>query len=111
MNHENTVIEAVADSPQLSEAKRRFIELDKKKAEYKQFIEDYKAATEVLTAEIGINSYFQDDEGVVYKTTIPGGKFVYFDKYEVCRTRRGEESKGSLSLTEARAAGFIVEGK
>jgi hypothetical protein len=95
----------------LTEAQRRFIYLDKKKAEYKQFLEDYKTATEALVSEIGVGAMFQDADGTVYKATEPNGKFVYFDKYEICRTRREGEAKGSLSMTEARNAGFTVEGK
>lgn len=59
-------------------------------------------------AEVGINGYFQDEEGTVYKLVIPNGKFVYFDKLGYERTRRPGEKRGDLSMKEAQEAGFIL---
>jgi hypothetical protein len=96
--------------PELTDAQKRFIELDRRKAEYKQFLEDYKAATEAVIAEGGVGTFFQDEEGVVYQTAVPDGRFVYYERFCVNRTRREGEKAGSLSLKAAREAGFNVEG-
>jgi len=97
----------------LSDAQLRLIELDKKKTEVKKFFEDYQEAIADVVKEQKLGSFFQDSEGVVYTTVIPEGKFVYFDKLAINRTRRlsQDEKRGDLSMTAAREAGFVVEGK
>jgi hypothetical protein len=95
--------------PVLTEAQQRFVELDRRKAEYKQFLEDLKAATEALVAEMGLGAFFQDEQGVVYQTAESEGRFVYYERHVVNRTRREGEAKGSLSMKAAREAGFVVE--
>ena len=93
----------------LTDKQRRFIELDKKKAEIKEFAEQYSLAVSELVAEQGLGIAFQDAEGTVYQTAECEGKFVYFDKFEVKRTRRAGERAGSLSLKAAKELGFKVE--
>jgi hypothetical protein len=95
---------------ELTEAQKRFVLLDRRKAEYKQFLEDLKAATEAVVAEIGVGGFFQDEEGIVYQTAEPDGRFVYYERVIINRTRREGEAKGSLSMKTAREAGFAVEG-
>lgn len=85
---------------------KRFIELDKKKAQYKEFMEQYATAVNDLVQEMGIGGHFQDNEGIVYQVDNCDGKFVYFDKFEVKRTRREGERAGSLSLTKAKDLGY-----
>lgn len=93
----------------LSPAAQRFIELEKKKAEVKQYFEDLRLATEELVKEQGVGSYFQDpSDGTVFKLVIPEGKFVQFEKYGYVRTRRKDEKRGDLSLKEAKEAGFTL---
>jgi hypothetical protein len=96
--------------PELTETQKKFVELDRRKAEYKLFLEEYKAATEALISEMGVGKLFQDEAGVVYQTAECDGRFVYFDRFTVNRTRREGEAKGSLSMKAAREAGFTVEG-
>lgn len=93
----------------LSETKLKFIELDKKKAEYKKFMEEYQLITQDLIKEIGIGGHFQDDDGTVYQADVCDGKYVHFDKFEIKRTRRAGEKSGSLSLKDAKALGYNVE--
>lgn len=64
-----------------------------------------------MLTEIGVNGYFQDLEGTVYKIVEPEGKYITFDKISYIRTRRMEEKRGDLSLKEAEEAGFIVQKK
>lgn len=93
----------------MSPAIQRFIELDKKKEEVKRFFDEYKAAVEAVVNEIGVGGHFQDDEGTVYQTAVPEGRFVAFDRFTVNRTRREGEKRGDLSLTKARELGYDVE--
>lgn len=93
----------------MTPAIQRFIELDKKKEEVKKFFEEYKAAIEAVVEEIGVGRHFQDNEGTVYQTAVPEGRFVAFDKFTINRTRREGEKRGDLSLTKARDLGYEVE--
>lgn len=93
----------------MTEAQKVFVELDKKKAEYKEFMELYTAAVNQLKEEMGVGGHFQDYEGTVYQVDNCDGKFIYFDKYEVKRTRRDGERAGSLSLKKAQELGYDVK--
>ena len=93
----------------LSKAQLKYIELEKKKQEYKLFLEEFKEATEALSKEMGLGGHFQDMEGTVYQVHDAEGRFVHFDKFEVKRTRRDGERAGSLSLTKAKDLGYDVK--
>ena len=95
----------------MTPVQKRFVELENQKEQVRKFFDVLKEATEAVAAEIGINGYFQDSEGTVYKVVIPEGKFVTFDKISYVRTRRLDEKRGDLSLKEAEEAGFSVERK
>lgn len=96
--------------PELTETQKKFVELDRRKPEYKQFVEELKAATEAVVAEMGLGKFFQDEQGVVYETAEATGRFVYFDRFTINRTRRAGEAKGTLSIRAAQEAGFQVKG-
>jgi hypothetical protein len=88
------------------------ITADRKKAEAKLILEEAKQANRALFAITGAGYFFQDEENIVYKTDEnTNGKFQYYEIIEIKRTRREGEDKGSLSMTQAREAGFVVEGK
>jgi hypothetical protein len=95
----------------MTKAQKRFVELERKKEDVKKFFDELAAATEALVAETGVGSYFQDEQGVVYKVVVPEGKFVHFEKYSYVRTRRPHEKRGDLSMKEAEAAGFKLPNK
>jgi hypothetical protein len=95
----------------MTEAQRKFVQLEKQKEEVKKYFENLKNAIDEVAKEIGINGYFQDNEGTVYKVVEPEGKFVTFEKISYVRTRRMDETRGDLSLKEAEAAGFTVQKK
>lgn len=95
----------------MSDAINKFLILERKKAEVKKYYEELNLALEEVVKELGINKYFQDSEGTVFKTVIPEGKFVSFDKIGYVRTRRADEKRGDLSMKEAKEAGFEVPGK
>ena len=92
----------------MTEAQKVFVELDKKKVEYKQFIELYNTAVEQLKEEMGIGGHFQDFQGTVYQVDNCDGKFVYNTPLEIKRTRRDGERAGSLSIKKAVELGYNV---
>lgn len=92
----------------MTEAQRKFVELERKKEEIKKYFDELSAAVTAVSKEVGINGYFQDDQGIVYKVVVPDGKFVYFDQISYVRTRRAHEKRGDLSMKEAETAGFRV---
>lgn len=94
---------------ELTKTQNKFVELDKAKAEFKEILEDYKATVEKLVDEMELGGHFQDDEGTVYQVDPCDGKFIYFDRFEVKRTRREGEARGSLSMKKARELGYEIE--
>ena len=93
----------------LSKAQLKYIELEKKKQEYKLFLEEFKEATEALSKEMGLGGHFQDMEGIVYQVFEGTGRFVHFDKFEVKRTKRTGERAGTLSVTKAKDLGYDIK--
>jgi hypothetical protein len=92
----------------MTEAQKRFVELERQKDAVKKYLDDLRAATETLAKEIGINGMFQDEQGIVYKVVEPEGRFVNYEKISYVRTRRAHEKRGDLSMKEAESAGFKV---
>lgn len=93
----------------MTPAQQRFVELERKKEQVKLFFDELAAATEAVIKEMGINAYFADDQNIVYKTIIPDGKFVKYEKYSYERTKRPGETRGSLSVKEAEENGFKLK--
>lgn len=92
----------------MTPTQKKFVDLEKQKEQVKLYFENLRNAVEELEKEIGVNGYFQDDEGTVYKVVVPDGKFVTFEHISYVRTRRPHEKRGDLSLKEAKDAGFEV---
>ena len=90
----------------MTDAQRKFVELERKKEEVKKYFDELNQAVEALVKENGVGSMFQDEQGIVYKVVVPEGKFVHFDKFSYVRTRRSHETRGELSMKEAEAAGY-----
>ncbi len=90
----------------MTDAQKRFVELERQKETVKKYFDELSAATEAVSKEIGVNGFFQDEAGIVYKVVIPEGKFVHFEKISYVRTRRPHEKRGDLSMKEAEGAGF-----
>lgn len=88
----------------------KYVGMDKHyEAEIKPFLEDYRQAKADLIAELGVGVFFADHSGTVYKTDESNGRFVYNEPFQIKRTRREGEAKGTLSLKEAREAGFVED--
>jgi hypothetical protein len=93
----------------LSPAQKAWAELDKQFAiAVKPILDARKEALIALEAENGVGTYFQDDDGVVYLVDDKKGQWIDFTAFEVKRTRRAGEVKGSLSMKQAEEAGFTV---
>jgi hypothetical protein len=90
-------------------AQAKFVELEKQKETVKKYFDDLQNALEAVVDEIGVDCYFQDEAGTVYKTVIPDGRFVKFEKLSYERTKRPGEARGTLSVKEAKEAGFTVD--
>ena len=95
----------------MTETQRKFVELERRKEEVKKYFEELQAATEALSKEIGINGYFQDEQGIVYKVVVPEGRFVHYEPLSYVRTRRAHEARGDLSMKEAEAAGYTLPNR
>ena len=94
----------------LTATQLRYIALDKKKEQYKLFIEELNLVTEELAREVGIGGHFQDlNSGCVYQVHEHKGRFVHFEKHQIKRTRKEGERSGSLSLTDAKDLGYAVK--
>lgn len=104
----NTNIFDIPTPKKLSVAQRAFIALEMQKPSIQKWHEDMQMALEAVEKEVGIDGYFQDANGTVYKVTRPEGKFVFFEKFGYLRTRRDGETRGSLSVKEAKEHGFRV---
>lgn len=95
----------------MTENQKRFVELERKKEEIKKFFDDLKEAVAAVAAEVGVNGYFQDEQGIVYKVVEPEGKFVTYDRISYVRTKRPHEKRGDLSMKEAETAGFTLPNR
>lgn len=96
---------------QLEKLQVRIFELEQiKNKTIKPFYEEYEKVCASLHKLLGENAYFQVEE-TVFKTVVPDGKFVKFERFGIVRTRFESETKGSLSMKEAKENGFDVEVK
>lgn len=99
----------MADKKQMTEVQKKFVELEKKKKEYRDYFDQLQQAIQDVSNEIGIDGMFQDDDGTVYQIVIPDGRFIYYEKVGYIRTRRTDEARGDLSLKKAQEAGYEVK--
>ena len=97
---------------EISALKAQMAALERFKKEIvKPFYEEYEICAKALHEKIGTNAFFQDETGTVFKTVEIDGMYMKFVRFGINRTRYADEKKGSLSMTEAREAGFTLEGK
>lgn len=94
----------------MTSSEQTLVDLFKKKEEHKAAIAEINKQIDAEFALGGhkYNEMFQDEEGTVYKFVRPDGTFIKFTDLDYVRTRRNGETKGSLSMKEAEAAGFHV---
>ena len=91
-------------------AQAKFVELERQKEVVKKYFDDLQTVLEMVAEEVGIDGYFQDpSDGTVFKVVVPDGRFVKFEKLGYERTKRSGETRGTLSVKEAKEAGFTVD--
>ena len=86
----------------LEQAQQKLVELSYVKDELKKKYEELNAELEKVLNVIGIDGFFKDKDGTVYKVVVPKGTYVSFKPIDFVRTKRGMEKVGSLSLKEAK---------
>lgn len=88
----------------------KFLELSKK---YEELKEQMKVVSEELNQEmlnLGVGSHFQDPETkLVYEIVKPTGTYIDYKEIGYNRTKKPEESKGSMSKTRAVELGYMVK--
>lgn len=86
------------------QAIRQLIELDLQKPAIMRFFDEMKDAVAEVAKYIPLNGYFKDEDGTVFKLVKPGGQYVHFKDLDYERTKREGESRGTLSMKEAKDA-------
>lgn len=92
-------------------AKEKFVEMDIEVSVHADFFKRYRETVSELAGLIGAGSHFQDTAGTVYVCREIKGRYVDFTGLGIERTRRAEETKGTLSLDDAEKLGYTVERK
>ncbi len=93
----------------MTDAQKKFLEISKRYEVLKEEMKALKPTLTDLMTEIGVDSMFQDPETMlVYQIQVPEGTFISFDKITYSRTKKTGETKGSLSKSDAEAAGFVL---
>lgn len=91
----------------LTDAQQKFLEKSARYEELKAEMKELKPEMDELLTEIGVGAYFQDpNTKLVYKVTVPKGRYVYNEIIGYDRTKKSDEKRGDLSKKEAQEAGF-----
>lgn len=88
----------------MTELKEKFLALAQ---ERESLVERLKATNEELTSvmsDIGVGTFLQGSDGLVYKIEAPKGRFVEFKTIDYVRTKKETEDRGSLSKKAAEEA-------
>lgn len=80
-------------------------------ATIKPFLDDFKKLREAVVDSHAVGAMWQAPDGTVFQVAEKKGQWVDFFPFEIKRTRREGEKKGTLALTEAKAAGFTISEK
>jgi hypothetical protein len=95
----------------MNELEQSFVALAKKREDLVRQLKEVNADLVGRMAQLQVGRMFQDPaDKVVYQIVVPNGTFVEFRAIDYVRTRREGETKGSLSMKEAEAAGFVLGG-
>lgn len=96
----------------MNELQQKFVALAKKREDLVRQLKQANQDLYNVINELPLGEMFQDpSDGVVYQIVVPAGTYVEYKSLDYVRTRREGEQKGSLSMKEAEAAGFILGGK
>ena len=75
----------------------------------KETTKEKRAELEAVMTDLEVGTMFQDPSTMaVYRIEVPAGTYVEYKRIGYARTAMAGESRGSLSKTEAEAAGFAV---
>ena len=85
------------------------VTLSLQKEKLKKEMEENNAKLEEVLKGLGLGYMFQAQDGTVFRVAKPTGTYISFREIDYDRTRREGEKSGSLSLTDARNAGFEVK--
>lgn len=87
----------------------RFLKAAKEYETVKDQLTKVSEELQAVLTDTPVGTYIQDAEtGLVYKTVVPNGTFIYFKKLDYVRTAKEGERAGTLSKKEAEGAGFKV---
>lgn len=93
----------------LQELQAAYAQLDKWYAEeVKPLFDLQKRIRDIIISRTHMGSYWQDQDGIVFRTADKKGQWVDFTPHEIQRTRRPGETKGTISIKDAEEAGFVV---
>ncbi len=93
----------------MTDDQTQLVELTKQVESLRQEIKEINPLISELLNKIGVGTLFQDPtDNVVFKVTVPKGRFVEFVEIGYDRTKRGDEKRGALSMKEAKEAGFTL---
>lgn len=85
------------------------VTLSLEKEKLKKQMEELNKNLEEALKNLGVGYVFQAEDGTVFRVSKPTGAFITFREIDYDRTRREGEKSGSMSLTDARNAGFEVK--
>ena len=95
----------------MNELQQKFLALAKKREDLARQIKQVNLELSDTMRQLPLGEMFQDPaDGVVYQIIFPSGTYVEFKNVDYIRTRKEGETKGTLSMKEAQAAGFILGG-
>lgn len=92
----------------MTESQMKIVSLIEAREELTKNLKAVHAELDPLLRTEGEGAMFQDTEGIVYRISVPTGTFVEFRTIGYDRTRKKGEVKGTLSMKDAEAAGFVL---
>ena len=93
----------------IEQLKRNFITFDKLRSVANMIYAFHDNTVDRLAGLLAIGEHWQDDDKTVYRISKNEWMHVRVQSTVINRTRRSGETKGTLSLTEARELGYTVE--
>lgn len=105
----NSNVDLSSEGLQKKYLEETLVTLSLQKERLKKEMEDINSKLDEVLKGLGLGHMFQAQDGTVFRVSKPAGTFITFREIDYDRTRREGEKSGSLSLTDARNAGFEVK--
>lgn len=97
----------------MTDNQRQLISLSKKYETTKEFMKqlsnELNEAIAAVAKETGLNVFFQDSDGTVFRVAKAKGTYVEYKDLIYQRTRRNPKEVPGISLKEARDAGYDIK--